>query len=410
MAARAAGQGRGKVRPVTSQPGQKRRRHPNPGPAADPSASWGASPPLVTEAGLGGVRLHRRVGGRERTAGSGVCLSKVSLRLRLSWSLPLAAGRRALRPSAPACPRSSLPRRAAVSWALPSWLLALRPASPYGQRSSQTIVALALDGRFRTWEPIGLLLPLTYGREAWCLGSVVLIRAGTTVSSCPRAVLPCARPRRVAEPPAAPSSRFPRPIVQRRPFLRFCAPSMPGRWSAPSTVPTPSRSTWPRPARPAKGGCGGRCLVCVPTLVGLVPSRLHRWDLPLQRSVHILSRTPLGWPCPSFPLAVQNIRPLATRRIEVRRPRSRTRAPLALVPCGKPRQAVREVVGSATNRPQWRSQRPSGEGLAGRSQSARSLTTSRRRLPDRPSLASEKAWEKHDLPAPRRPVQVPDLR
>ena len=43
-------------------------------------------------------------------------------------------------------------------------------------------------------------------------------------------------------------------------------------------------------------------------LVGLVPSRRHPWDFSLQRSDHVLSRTPFGWPCPSFPWQVASSR------------------------------------------------------------------------------------------------------
>lgn len=51
-------------------------------------------------------------------------------------------------------------------------------------------------------------------------------------------------------------------------------------------------------------------------LVGLVPSRRHPWDFSLQRSDHVLSRTPFGLPCPSFPSLVASScrRPAALRQ------------------------------------------------------------------------------------------------
>jgi hypothetical protein len=66
-------------------------------------------------------------------------------------------------------------------------------------------------------------------------------------------------------------------------------------------------------SRPAVASCAGPVRSARPGFfrplraspappAGLVPSRRHPWDFsPLQRPVHVLSRTPLGSPCPSFP-------------------------------------------------------------------------------------------------------------
>jgi hypothetical protein len=185
-------------------------------------------------------RPEAAIGGRERTAGSGVCLSKVSSRLRLSWGLPWSrlVGRPESRRTTdsvvaiqkcghvsgrpwPRHPVGRLAQRLPSSWV------------PSAASRSRTIVALALDDRTRTWERIGLLLPHTFGREAGCSGSAVLIRTGTTGSVVPvcRPALRSTSPRcGVACRPGGADSPGPGgPSIARvrLPFLRFCAPSMP---------------------------------------------------------------------------------------------------------------------------------------------------------------------------------------
>jgi hypothetical protein len=103
-----------------------------------------------------------------------------------------------------------------------------------------------------------------------------------------RSRLPCGRP-------------VSRPIALRLPFLRFCSPPMLARGRLPLRFPI--RIGRHRCSQALSGlalGDSCRDLACqaysIPTAsLGSSPSE----------SVHILSRTPLGWPCPSFPLAVQ---------------------------------------------------------------------------------------------------------
>lgn len=156
------------------------------------------------------------------------------------------------------------------------------------------------------------------GRDAWCLRfSVVdLLRYQQHSSSLRKtAVVPGHRPflrstsplvgvgcHKIAAylhgvpcPFDAPAGRLlpiAGPIPRLRPSFRSpAANSIPSRFRLFST-PRVRRL----PARPL------RALPVPP--VELVPSRRHPWDSSLQRSDCVLSRTPFGLPCPSFPWRV----------------------------------------------------------------------------------------------------------
>lgn len=100
-----------------------------------------------------------------------------------------------------------------------------------------------------------MLLPLTFGREAGCSGSAVLIRTGTTGfvvpvcrpalrSTSPRCGAAC-RPGGADSPgPGGPSN-----AKVRRPFLRFCAPAMPWARSCSRCGSHTARDSRPRPRR-----------------------------------------------------------------------------------------------------------------------------------------------------------------
>jgi hypothetical protein len=113
----------------------------------------------------------------------------------------------------------------------------------------RTIVALTLDDRSRIQELIGLLLPHTFGRETLVFEVFDPVPYGhdwfgrVRTPSCLALDLAALRSRSPRRRPVS------RPIAQRRPFLRFPAPSMHLRGRLPLRFPGRigrSNADWPR--------------------------------------------------------------------------------------------------------------------------------------------------------------------